>query len=125
MPSPYRARFAALYAGLAAVVCLSGVAAVAAYRATPDRTATHRCWASGSTFTEALYGAASCRFGARNVLQLGWMPYLGALPEQRLEEVAVIRPDGGMTFWIASFSASSRTVTVEHWAPCRASNEFC
>jgi len=53
------------------------------------------------------------------------MPYLGAQPEQRLEEVAVIRPDGGMTFWIASFSASSRTVRVEHWVPCAASNAYC
>ena len=85
----------------------------------------HRCWVSGPNLTSALYGAANCRFGARNVSQLGWMPYLGASLEQQLEEVAVIRPDGGMSFWITAFSAAPRRVRIERWSPCPASNEFC
>jgi len=118
-------RFLALYTALGAVVCLSGLAAYTTYTVTPPRVVQHRCWTSGPSLPTALYGAANCRFGARNVYQLGWMPYLGATEEQRLEEVAVIRPDGGMTFWIAAFSASPRKIRIERWAPCPASNAFC
>jgi hypothetical protein len=120
-----RVRFLALYVALGAVVCLSGFAAYATFTMTPLRVVQHRCWTTGPNFSFALHGAANCRFGARNVYQLGWMPYLGATERQQLEEVAVIRPDGGATFWIAAFSALPQKIRIEHWAPCAASNPFC
>ena len=124
--NPYRSRFLALYAALGAVVCLAGLGAFAASRGTrPAAAPPQRCWVKGPSLGVALYGAANCRFGVRNVDQLAMMPYQGATEAQRLEEVAVIRPDGGRSFWIAAWDTTSRDVLVKHWAPCPASNEFC
>jgi hypothetical protein len=124
--NPYRSRFLALYAALGTVVCLAGLGAFAADRATsPAPAPRQHCWVKGPSLGAALYGAAHCRFGTRNVGWLGWMPYLGATEAQRLEEVAVVRPDGGMSFWIAAWGTASRAVVVKHWVPCAESNEFC
>jgi hypothetical protein len=124
--SPYRSRFLALYAALGAVVCLAALGAFAADRATPPAPAPQKhCWVKGPSLGVALYGAANCRFGTQNVGWLGWMPYLGATEAQRLEEVAVVRPDGGMSFWIAAWGTASRAIVVKHWVPCAESNEYC
>jgi hypothetical protein len=116
-------RFAAVYLLLALSLAGAGVLGYSTWRE-PVAYAAQRCWVSDGTLGDALYKAARCRFGEKQVAQLGWMPYLGSRRGESRAEVSVLDPLGRRTFWIADY-AHGRSIEVRSWLPCASSDEYC
>jgi hypothetical protein len=98
----YRKRFAVVYACLAAVAVAATVGAfVGSARLQPPGPS--RCHASGPDIAAALYSAAYCQVGRKNVAQVGWMPHIEptGYPSRTLDEVAIVDFRGVSTFWLA------------------------
>jgi hypothetical protein len=123
---PRGARFALVYALLAASLVAAGLVGYTAWdsRVSPPPGAL-RCWTRGADLAGALYQAARCRFGVAHVDRLGWMPYQGARANETLEEVAVLDPLGRASFWVARYGVHRDGVEVRAWTPCPASNLYC
>jgi hypothetical protein len=117
----YRTRFAALYAALAAVVAGSGaVAYLGAARFHPP--APTPCSASAPDIGSALYTAAYCRVGKKNVASLGWMPHINpdGFPSRTVDEVAIIDFKGDSSFWLAQIRIGPSSSRVERLTRCGA-----